>query len=81
VKPGEPIDLAALPERLTAGAGAKPRGGAGDLRARVAAVERDLIAAALERNGGVVRRAAADLGMNPVTLGRRVRRLGLVARG
>jgi len=40
-------------------------------------VERELIREALERHGGVLRRAAVALGMDPVTLGRRARRHGL----
>jgi len=42
------------------------------------AKERMLIATALERHGGVVRRAAEELHMNPVTLSRRARRHGLL---
>ena len=41
-------------------------------------VERQLIRVALEQHGGVVRRAARQLGMNAVTLGRKARRHGLV---
>ena len=49
----------------------------GDLEAKLARVERHLIREALGRHGGVVRRAALDLGMSPVTLGRRIKRLGI----
>ncbi|HZN93729.1 MAG TPA: sigma 54-interacting transcriptional regulator [Myxococcales bacterium] len=49
----------------------------GTLRQRLAAVEREVLRAALERNRGVLRRAAAELKIDPVTLGRKVRRHGL----
>jgi len=51
----------------------------GTLRQRLAAVEREVLRAALERNRGVLRRAAAELKIDPVTLGRKVRRHGLRA--
>ena len=46
----------------------------GSLEERVAQFEREIIRAALERNGGVLRRAARELGVHPVTFARRVRR-------
>jgi len=45
----------------------------------VGEVERELIQEALGRHGGVIRKAAADLGMSPVTLGRKVKRYKLKA--
>jgi DNA-binding NtrC family response regulator len=51
--------------------------GSGSLRDRLEQMEKEIIREALERHGGVVRRAAAALAMDPVTLGRRVRRHGL----
>ena len=50
----------------------------GSLRALLAGVERRLISEALERNEGVVRRAAVALKVDPVTLARRARKLGLL---
>ena len=55
-------------------------GGAGSLRDRLEQMEKEIIREALERHGGVVRRAAAALEMDPVTLGRRVRRHGLLTK-
>jgi DNA-binding NtrC family response regulator len=55
-------------------------GGAGSLRERLEQMEKEIIREALERHGGVVRRAAAALEMDPVTLGRRVRRHGLLTK-
>ncbi|WP_434384727.1 sigma 54-interacting transcriptional regulator [Melittangium boletus] len=54
--------------------------GAGSLRERLEQMEKEIIRDALEQHGGVVRRAAAALEMDPVTLGRRVRRHGLLAK-
>jgi DNA-binding NtrC family response regulator len=54
--------------------------GSGSLRERLEQLEKEIIREALERHGGVVRRAAAALEMDPVTLGRRVRRHGLVGK-
>ncbi|MBL8954930.1 MAG: sigma 54-interacting transcriptional regulator [Myxococcaceae bacterium] len=47
------------------------------LREQLAAVERQLIGDALSKHGGVVRRAAAELQIDAVTLARRARKLGL----
>ncbi|WP_375768984.1 sigma 54-interacting transcriptional regulator [Archangium gephyra] len=55
-------------------------GSAGSLRDRLEQMEKEIIRDALERHGGVVRRAAAALEMDPVTLGRRVRRHGLLTK-
>ncbi|WP_171817907.1 sigma 54-interacting transcriptional regulator [Pyxidicoccus fallax] len=77
-RPGEVVTRRLLPPVL--GAAAPPRNelaSDGSLRARLERVERDLIREALERHGGVLRRAAVALGMDPVTLGRRARRHGL----
>ena len=45
----------------------------------VASYERRLIMEALERSGGVQRRAARLLGMRPTTLNEKIKRLGLRA--
>ncbi len=50
---------------------------ADSLRAKIADFERSLITDALGRNAGVVRRAAAELKLDAVTLARRARKLGL----
>jgi two-component system response regulator HupR/HoxA len=47
------------------------------IRARLAELESELLAAALRENGGVIRRAARALGMNRVTFARRARKHGL----
>jgi len=54
--------------------------GSGSLKERMEQFEKEIIREALERHGGVLRRAAAALEMDPVTLGRRVRRHGLLSR-
>ncbi|MBN1208547.1 MAG: sigma 54-interacting transcriptional regulator [Myxococcaceae bacterium] len=75
-QPGEVVTRRLLPPALVSarGGGAEP---GGSLRARMEQVERDIIREALEQHGGVLRRAAVALGMDPVTLGRRARRHGL----
>jgi two-component system, NtrC family, response regulator HupR/HoxA len=70
-KPGRPVEVevkptAWLPQSLS------PQS-ATSLNDRVAAMERELIREALDRHHGVVRRAAKELGMNAVTLGRKVK--------
>jgi len=50
----------------------------GSLRQQLEDLERSLIEAALERNQGVLRRAAQELEMNPITLGRRARQHRLI---
>jgi len=77
-KPNEPLRFDALPEEVRAGASIQVPEGHG-FDARVAEFERALIASALERNGGIVRRAARDLDLNAVTLARKMRRLGSAA--
>jgi DNA-binding NtrC family response regulator len=54
-------------------------GAALDLRSRVLAYERRLIAAALAATGGNQRRAARLLGILPTTLHEKLKRLGLGA--
>jgi transcriptional regulator with GAF, ATPase, and Fis domain len=81
---GQPLTRQMLPPSLiasVAGSSAchEPRP-TSSLRERLEAMEREIIREALEQHGGVVRRAAAALRMDPVTLGRRVRRHGLVSK-
>ncbi|XXF77988.1 sigma 54-interacting transcriptional regulator [Myxococcaceae bacterium GXIMD 01537] len=81
--PGLPVTRGLLPPALVASVkpeGARPTGASG-LRARMEALEAALIREALEAHGGVLRRAASALGMDPVTLGRRARRHGLWSGG
>ncbi len=72
------VDL--LPDAVRGEGPRRTRAGVG-LRAQLDGFEREVIRAALTRHGGVVRRAAAELGVNAVTLGRRARRLGLIDAG
>jgi len=76
-EPGAPIAPAALPRSIQ---GAPARRAAGTLRERLEQVEREILREAFDQAGGVIRRAARDLGADPVTLARRARRLGLLAR-
>ncbi|WP_205525727.1 sigma 54-interacting transcriptional regulator [Pyxidicoccus trucidator] len=77
-RPGEVVTRRLLPPVLGAAVPVRnEHTGDGSLRARLERVERELIREALERHGGVLRRAAVALGMDPVTLGRRARRHGL----
>jgi two-component system response regulator HupR/HoxA len=76
-QPGEMVTRRLLPPALVSVSGANAGPGSGSLKARMEQVERDIIREALEQNGGVLRRAAVALGMDPVTLGRRARRHGL----
>ncbi|MBX3160479.1 MAG: sigma 54-interacting transcriptional regulator [Deltaproteobacteria bacterium] len=73
---GEPLRWAALPEEVR-GTGELTVTAGHTLDEQVAAFERRLISAALERNDGVIRRAARDLTVNAVTLARKMKRLGL----
>jgi two-component system, NtrC family, response regulator HupR/HoxA len=76
-KPGELVTRNLLPPVMLASLRPGGEGPAGSLRARMEQVEREFIREALEQSGGVLRRAAMALGMDPVTLGRRARRHGL----
>ena len=79
--PGQPVALDVLPSQiLRAISSQQPHSAAGiSLVRRLGDFERELIQAALARHGGIIRKAAAELGMSPVTLGRRVKRHGLKA--
>jgi DNA-binding NtrC family response regulator len=80
-QPGRPIDLPELPDALAAHAsGAAEEAKHGSLRDKLASYERELIQQALEKAGGVIRRAAAQLQTDPVTFARRARRYGLPLR-
>jgi DNA-binding NtrC family response regulator len=75
-QPGEMVTQRLLPPALVGG-GAAGKPGGGSLRLQLELYEKNLIREALERHGNVLRRAAAALEMDPVTLGRRARRHGL----
>ncbi|MFL5344251.1 MAG: sigma 54-interacting transcriptional regulator [Hyalangium sp.] len=75
-QPGEMVTRRLLPPTLVGTRQANPVL-TGTLKTRLELVERDIIREALEQHGGVLRRAAVALGMDPVTLGRRARRHGL----
>jgi two-component system response regulator HupR/HoxA len=77
-QPGEVVTRRLLPPGLAGSVRAEGNKVLeGSLKTRMEQVERDLIREALEQHGGVLRRAAVALGMDPVTLGRRARRHGL----
>ena len=82
VRPGERVTRAELPPALVAQLRKAPaRSGAeGGLRQELSRVEKELIREALERANGVLRRAAKELRTDPVTLGRRAKKLGLWVR-
>ncbi len=73
---GEPLRWDVLPDDVRGGARSEePELG---LEAQVEKFERRIIQIALDRNGGVIARAARDLRVNAVTLSRKMRRLGLL---
>jgi transcriptional regulator with PAS, ATPase and Fis domain len=75
---GAAITPALFPPTLfEAPAGGMAVPSSGSLRQRLGAVEREVLRSALERNQGVLRRAAAELKVDPVTLGRKARKYGL----
>ena len=77
-KPTDPVRWEVLPEEIRRGSSHQPlAAAANNFDARIAELERSLIVKALETNDGIVRRAAKDLDLNPVTLARKMRRLGL----
>ena len=77
-KPTEPVRWDVLPEEVRDGSSHQPLTAVSDnFEARVADFERSLIVKALDKNDGIVRRAAKDLDLNAVTLARKMRRLGL----
>jgi two-component system, NtrC family, response regulator HupR/HoxA len=72
----EPLRWETLPAEVRSEA---PRPDEGrSLDSQVDALERRLIQSALDRHGGIIRRAAHELELNPITLSRKMRRLGLV---
>jgi transcriptional regulator with PAS, ATPase and Fis domain len=79
--PGEPVALAVLPKQVLRRFSEQPSTSASGatLKKRIGQFERELIQAALSQHGGVVRKAAGELGMSPVTLGRRVKHYRLKA--
>jgi transcriptional regulator with PAS, ATPase and Fis domain len=76
--PGEPLRWETLPDEMRGPSTVdEPPIAGGALDAQLASFERRLIQNALERNDGVIRRAARELDVNAVTLARKIRRLGL----
>jgi DNA-binding NtrC family response regulator/Tfp pilus assembly protein PilZ len=73
--PGDPLRWEVLPDDVR---GRDAGEAALGLDAQVEAFERRVVQTALERSGGVIARAARELQVNPVTLARRMRRLGLL---
>jgi transcriptional regulator with GAF, ATPase, and Fis domain len=73
--PVEVMGPARLPDAMVRASAVAPS--STSLRDQLAAIERQLIGDALDKHGGVVRRAAAALQMDAVTLARRARKLGL----
>ncbi len=73
---GRAVELFDLPPDIRGGGPAQTT----SLDDKLAAYERDVIAAALADSGGVISRAAALLRVNRVTLARRARALGVTAR-
>jgi transcriptional regulator with PAS, ATPase and Fis domain len=78
--PGEPLRWETLPDEVRGGNSVAQSyvDARGALEAQLEAFERRVIQTALERNEGVIRRAARELDVNAVTLARKMRRLGLV---
>ncbi|MDX2088184.1 MAG: sigma 54-interacting transcriptional regulator [Kofleriaceae bacterium] len=74
--PDEPLRWEALPAEVRGSDQPTSEDDRG-LEAQVNEFERRLIRAALDRNEGIIRRAARDLSVNAVTLARRMKRLGL----
>ena len=78
---GAQVTVRELPEALLAQAvaasGLSAEGGQDSFSQRLARAERAILEDALQRAGGVMRRAAQALQMDPVTLARRARKLGL----
>ncbi|HEY5938097.1 MAG TPA: sigma 54-interacting transcriptional regulator [Kofleriaceae bacterium] len=74
----EPVHVETLPAEVRAGTDASVAAADRGLDAQVEEFERKVIQAALDRNENVVRRAARELAVNPVTLSRKMRKLGLI---
>ena len=77
--PGQPIVANVLPKQVLKSLSTQdPFFTTGStLKERVEQFERELIRTALSHHQGVLRKAASELGMNPVTLGRKVKQHGL----
>jgi len=76
---GDPLRWETLPDEVRGTSTVdQPHITSGALDTQLEAFERRVIQQALERNEGVIRRAARDLDVNAVTLARKMRRLGLV---
>ena len=85
--PGQEIDVQQLPEKYRVGAGADVSGSGGDLsglpvegvdlKDHIARLEIQLIQEALDREKGVVAKAAALLGLQRTTLVEKMKKLGI----
>lgn len=78
--PLEPLRWETLPDDVRSSSGSG-RGEQLGLEMQVHAFERRIIQKALDRNNGVIRRAARELEVNAITLARKMRRLGLARTG
>jgi two-component system, NtrC family, response regulator HupR/HoxA len=77
---GGRVTAGMLSERLHAGAVTRRRHARSGLKRSVAEFERELIRGALERSGGAIAAAAADLGVERTTFAKKCARLGIVPR-
>jgi DNA-binding NtrC family response regulator len=73
----DPVRWETLPAEVRAGTDLSATSDRG-LEAQVEEFERRIIQMALDRNDNIIRRAARDLAVNPVTLSRKMRKLGLM---
>jgi len=73
----DPVRWETLPAEVRSGTDLSAPSDRG-LEAQVEEFERKIIQMALDRNDNVIRRAARDLAVNPVTLSRKMRKLGLL---
>ncbi len=81
-QPAEPITPAQLPDAVVALAqGSAPGPHGPSFEQRMAQAEKEILRDALGKAEGVLRRAAKTLQMDPVTLGRQARKLGLWSAG
>jgi DNA-binding NtrC family response regulator len=79
--PNQPITVQTLPPVMLKGTTPNQSEDNLSFRQQVDGFERDLMRAALERHGGIMRQAAKYLRMNAVTFGRKAKSYGLYANG